>query len=106
MTTVLRFIKLTVELTADVFVTILLNKLNEMRISGVKKTRNGSRYHVILFVSMWEACTLLLMLNSSCGATRYTRRNRHKQDHHTERVVVSLHHVYQRRKGLQEGENR
>ena len=40
---------------------------------------------------MRESCTLLLLLNSSCGATRHTRRNRHNQDHHTEshRIPVS-----------------
>ena len=38
--------------------------------------------------------TQLLLLNSSCGATRYTRRNRHNQDHDTE-SQGSLHDVYQ-----------
>ena len=33
---------------------------------------------------MWGLYTLLLLLNSSCGGTRYTRRNRHNKDHHTE----------------------
>ena len=31
---------------------------------------------------MWESYTLLLP--TSCGATRYTRRNTHNQDDHTE----------------------
>ena len=50
---------------------------------------------------MWESYILLPLLNSLCGATRYTRRNRHYQDyHHCERVIVSLNLVQQRRKGL------
>ena len=36
----------------------------------------------------WGLYTLLPLLNSSCGATRYTRRNRHySQDHDTGRVI-------------------
>ena len=43
---------------------------------------------------MWRLYTLLLLLNSSCGATRYTRRNRHNQDHHNERFIESLDNVH------------
>ena len=57
-----------------------------------------------IYVCMWGLYTLVLLLNSSCGATRYTRRNRHNQDHHTK--SPSLYHVHQGRKGLQEGEDR
>ena len=48
------------------------------------------------------------LTRQSCGAIDkgYTRRNRHNQDHRTERVMVSLYHVHQRSKGLQDCENR
>ena len=41
-------------------------------------------------ICMWESYTLLPLLNSSCGATRYTWRNRHNQDHHTESHSVTV----------------
>ena len=63
----------------------------------------GNRFHIsmipgtymlYLYVCMWGLYTLLLLLNSSCGATKYTRRNRHNKDHHAERAIEFLHHVH------------
>ena len=39
---------------------------------------------------MWESYTLLQLLNSSCGARRYTRRSGHNQDCHTESHSVPV----------------
>ena len=62
--------------------------------------------YIRVLVYMWGLYTLVLLLNSSCGATSSTRRNRQNQDHDTERVIESLHHVHQRKKGLEDGEDR
>ena len=73
-------------------------------ISGLRKSQERFQvsYCIIcMYVCVWESRTTLLLLNSSCGATRCTSRNRHNQDHHTE-----SHSVHQRKTGLQEGENR
>ena len=40
-------------------------------------------------ICVWKSCALLLLLNSSCGPMRYTRRERPNQDHHTESLWCS-----------------
>ena len=74
-------------------------KLKKMLVSGLKG-RIGSRHYIILYV--WHVYGN--RTHCCCWTRRVRVRNTLPGPPH--RVMVSLYHVHQRRKGLQEGKNR